>query len=169
MNIKNDPALNNNELISWVETQWDIKSKQYLSESDELLNKKILLSLAKALRAYINATRHKRGGLETQYKRKAGEMITFLETILRKLEWDSVSHVVISSIQYARKHAGNIGIEGAAVKGKLSAGERKRLRALTRKGDTRHIRSAEVEQPEDDARSDDLRSLGVVNGEPEVD
>jgi hypothetical protein len=137
MNVKNNSSINDNALVDWIDNQWKSARASYRKAKEDEEKNKILLSMAKVCRQYINSVRNKRAGVQPQYKHQAHEMIEFLQKELLKLGWSPQNNIILLAIQYGRKHTGNIAIEGRALQRPVTAADRKRREQLERKAQKR--------------------------------
>lgn len=165
MNIRNNSSINDNQLVDFIESTWSTSKKEYKREKDIEVRDKILISLAKILRQYINSVRTKQAGVQPKYKRQAHEMIVWLQSELLKAGWSPAKNTILQAISYGRKHCGNIAIEGVALKRPLSERERKKLARLRRDGEKRALHSLEHIDLEDVPLSGDNGGPDLLPGD----
>ena len=157
------------ELISWLDSVWEKLKKEYLNKAtDEQRKKNILNLLAKNLRIYINSVRSPRFGIQNEYKLLATSKINWLQKQLINQEWEPGTQSIILAIQHAKRHTGDIAVEGSALRKTVSAKDRARLERLRKQAAKRYAASIGSELDEDDTRGDDLRSLGVGEHRPDT-
>jgi hypothetical protein len=176
MNIRDSNFIHDTTLITWIESSWKERRKEYISlqkrtksctdEAQIAKNNrdrdKLLLALAQMLRQYINSVRAKRGNVLPEFKDQAHTMIEWLQKELLTVGWTPNNNVVLQSIQYGRKCVGNAAIEGKALTKPVSAADKRRTEQLRRAAAKRADSSLEqfVTQDADDStdgRDDDLQ------------
>ncbi|HTD17836.1 MAG TPA: hypothetical protein VK673_21815 [Chthoniobacterales bacterium] len=143
MNVGKNSTIRDTILVDWIVKQWTSAKNEY---KDALKSKKddanvqreqLLLALAKILRTYINSVRSKRGDVQREFKEQAHGMTEYLQKQLLKADWSNSNQFILQSVQYARKHTGNVGLEGRALARPVSATDRKKRASLERKAASR--------------------------------
>jgi len=131
--------------------QW----KQEKKEFEKNKSAKIIKSLAQLMRLFINEVRQKRA-VPPQHRRPAQEMLEYLIDKIPSLDGEAFKGV-LRDVQYARKFLGKSVDSGSAIKAKLSATERRRVRKLA-------SGSVQSKRAQDSLNSDDVHISDLDDG-----
>src|SRR5215471_8859845 len=123
--------------------QWKAEKKEFEKNNSD----KTIKSLAQLFRLFINEVRQNRA-VPPQHRKPAQEMLEYLIGKIPALEGEAFKGV-LRDVQYARKFLGKTVDSGSAIKAKLSASERRRVRKLA-------SGSIQSKRAQDSLNSDDV-------------